>query len=141
MASGTGLERPTNRSPPTASRPSFTDQGAVFDVAGQCTGVQGMFLDVTARKRAEAELEKLHAQLLETSRQAGMSEVATGVLHNVGNVLNSVNVSATLVSIRCATPDGQRRKTRRDVSSAQNDLAAFLTSDPRGQMVPGYLTR
>ena len=32
---------------------------------------------------------------MDTSRQAGMAEVATSVLHNVGNVLNSVNVSAT----------------------------------------------
>jgi len=35
--------------------------------------------------------EKLHAQMLELSHQAGMAEVATGVLHNVGNVLNSIN--------------------------------------------------
>ena len=32
--------------------------------------------------------------VVETARAAGMSEIATGVLHNVGNVLNSVNVSA-----------------------------------------------
>ncbi|MDB6153289.1 MAG: hypothetical protein JWL90_1742, partial [Chthoniobacteraceae bacterium] len=49
--------------------------------------------DVSAHKRTEAELEKMHRELLETSRQAGMAEVATSVLHNVGNVLNSVNVS------------------------------------------------
>ena len=36
----------------------------------------------------------LQSELVVTSRQAGMAEVATGVLHNVGNVLNSVNVSA-----------------------------------------------
>ena len=42
----------------------------------------------------------MHKQLLEVSRQAGMAEVATGVLHNVGNVLNSVNVSAMLISDR-----------------------------------------
>ena len=42
-------------------------------------------------------MESLHKQLLETSRHAGMAEVATSVLHNVGNVLNSVNVSASVV--------------------------------------------
>jgi hypothetical protein len=30
---------------------------------------------------------------VEVARKAGMAEVATGVLHNVGNVLNSINVS------------------------------------------------
>ena len=58
----------------------------------------GTAQDVTERKQAEEELEKVHKQLLDTSRQAGMAEVATGVLHNVGNVLNSVGVSATVVA-------------------------------------------
>ena len=52
--------------------------------------------DITERKLSEAALEKVHKELLETSRQAGMAEVATNVLHNVGNVLNSVNVRANL---------------------------------------------
>lgn len=54
--------------------------------------------DITARKAAEAEREALQRQLLETSRQAGMAEAATGVLHNVGNVLNSVTVAAGLIA-------------------------------------------
>ena len=60
----------------------------------------GTAQDITERKRAEEELETVHNELLEVSRQAGMAEVATGVLHNVGNVLNSVNVSAMLISDR-----------------------------------------
>jgi hypothetical protein len=47
------------------------------------------------RSRAEDRLEIVHRELLEASRLSGMAEVATGVLHNVGNVLNSVNVSTT----------------------------------------------
>ncbi len=54
--------------------------------------------DITARNRVTAEREALHRQLVDASRLAGMTEVATGVLHNVGNVLNSVNVSAHLIS-------------------------------------------
>ena len=46
------------------------------------------------------ELERVHKELMTASRQAGMAEVATNVLHNVGNVLNSVNVSASLVAER-----------------------------------------
>jgi signal transduction histidine kinase len=53
--------------------------------------------DVTERRQADEKLEQLHKQLVTASRQAGMAEVATGVLHNVGNVLNSVNVSASLL--------------------------------------------
>ena len=52
---------------------------------------------VTDKERAHTELAQAQRSLMLASRQAGMAEVATGVLHNVGNVLNSVNVSATLL--------------------------------------------
>ena len=66
------------------------------DVNGQ-PQIVGTVADVTERKQAERERERMNAERLEMSRQAGMAEVATGVLHNVGNVLNSVNVSASSV--------------------------------------------
>jgi PAS domain S-box-containing protein len=89
---------------------------------------------------AEESLRALHKQLLETSRLAGMAEVATNVLHNVGNVLNSINVSATLV-------DERVRKSRaadvgrlaRLLEEHARDLAAFVTSDPKGQKVPEFV--
>ena len=58
------------------------------------------FLDLTERKRTEEELKKAQGELLYASRLAGMAEVATSVLHNVGNVLNSVNVSINRASHR-----------------------------------------
>ena len=96
--------------------------------------------EIAERKRTESELEKLHIQLVDASRQAGMAEVATGVLHNVGNVLNSVNVSATLIAERLG-----QSKTANLVKAAallreQNGgLAEYLTSDPKGRLLPGYI--
>jgi C4-dicarboxylate-specific signal transduction histidine kinase len=57
-------------------------------------------VEVENRKRSQQELEAMQQRLMEASRQAGMAEVATGVLHNVGNVLNSVNVSTTVIQER-----------------------------------------
>ena len=96
--------------------------------------------EIAERKRTESELEKLHVQLVDASRQAGMAEVATGVLHNVGNVLNSVNVSATLIAERL----GQSKTTNLVKAAAllreQNGgLAEYLTSDPKGRLLPGYI--
>ena len=54
--------------------------------------------------RAQAEVQEAHQALMRASRQAGMAEVASSVLHNVGNVLNSVNVSANLLDERMRTP-------------------------------------
>ena len=73
------------------------ESGSVLAEHGKALAMRGIFLDITGQKMAAEELERLNRRLLETSRLAGMAEVATGVLHNVGNVLNSVSVSATLV--------------------------------------------
>ena len=49
-----------------------------------------------------------------------MAEVATNVLHNVGNILNSVNISASLVAERVRQIQGARRRTsRRSVDGAR----------------------
>ena len=61
---------------------------------------QGLSREIAERRRAEQQLAEVHHQLVDAARRAGMAEIATGVLHNVGNVLNSVNVSATLVADR-----------------------------------------
>jgi len=80
--------------------------------------------------------------MVETSRQAGMAEVATGVLHNVGNVLNSVNLSATLIRERLQ----QSRLSHLTKSIAllrenEPNLPAFLATDPRGRQLPQFLGR
>lgn len=114
---------------------------AVSPVRIDGTVLFSVFLrDITEAKRAEAELREIHRQLLETSRQAGMAEVATGVLHNVGNVLNSVNVSATLVSDLVRRSKAPNVGKLRDlIDQHRHDLAAFLSSDPKGLMIPAYL--
>jgi len=107
--------------------------------AGQPLGGLAVIEDITERRLAEQELERVHRQLLTASRQAGMAEVATNVLHNVGNVLNSVNVSASIVSerIRKSKCTGLTRVAEllRDHAS---DPAAFLAG-PQGRHLPAYL--
>ncbi|MCX6905170.1 MAG: HAMP domain-containing sensor histidine kinase, partial [Verrucomicrobia bacterium] len=86
------------------------------------------------------ELKSAQSQLMEASRRAGMAEIASNVLHNVGNALNSVNVSCTLVA------DSMKRskvvglaKVAALLREHQGDLAAFITSDPGGQQLAVYL--
>jgi len=97
--------------------------------------------DITRRKLAEAEQQNLHKQLLKTSRQAGMAEVATNVLHSIGNVLNSVNVSATLVQeITKNSKAACLGKAVALLDQHAADLGEFLTVDPKGLQLRGYLT-
>jgi PAS domain S-box-containing protein len=97
--------------------------------------------DITARKESAEELERVHKQLMIASRQAGMAEVATNVLHNVGNILNSVNISASLVieRVKQSKAPGVSRVAAllREKGSAAGD---FLANDERGKRIPEYLT-
>jgi two-component system, NtrC family, sensor kinase len=96
--------------------------------------------EIAERKRAEEEVEALHNQLVEASRHAGMAEVATGVLHNVGNVLNSVNVSSTLLADRLRKSRALNVARAAELLLERNgDLARWLTEDERGKMLPAYL--
>jgi PAS domain S-box-containing protein len=107
---------------------------------GQIIGTFGMSQDITAAKEMEAALEKANKEIMDASRMAGMAEVATGVLHNVGNVLNSLNVSATVIGtgLRQSKADSLGKVSALLREHAGN-LAEFLTEDPRGKLVPDFL--
>ncbi|HEY4185172.1 MAG TPA: PAS domain S-box protein [Polyangia bacterium] len=94
---------------------------AVTDPAGGGTAisaVEGIARDITERKRAESELAAAHQRLVETSRRAGMAEVAAGVLHNVGNVLSSVTVSVAHLTERLkGQAGGEDASVTRDLES------------------------
>jgi len=112
------------------------------DANGKVVFYEGCVEDVTERKRAEQELKELTAQLVEASRQAGMAEVAIGVLHNVGNVLNSVNVSTTLIREKLQQSRlSHLIKAVGLLREQEANLASFLTSDPKGRQLPPFLER
>jgi len=91
-------------------------------------------------KQMEEALERANQETREASRLAGMAEVATGVLHNVGNVLNSLNVSATVIAagLRQSKHDALV-KVCSLLDEHAADLGTFLTEDPKGQLVPQFL--
>ncbi len=118
----------------------LTSKMPLRNAAGEVVGTFGISKDVTATKEAEANLETAHRQLVDASRQAGMAEVATSVLHNVGNVLNSVNVSVALLK---QALDRSRidyvAKVATLISEHSADLVEFIQNDPKGKTLPGYL--
>lgn len=112
----------------------------VRDQHGQIIQVIRILEDISALKRAQVELANTYKRLMEASRVAGMAEVATGVLHNVGNVLNSVNVSVAVLAdgLHKSRVGGVSKVTTLLNENAAN-LPHFLTADPRGQRVLPYL--
>ncbi|MBA3964974.1 MAG: PAS domain S-box protein [Nitrospirales bacterium] len=110
------------------------------DLQGQFQGLVCVAQDITERKRMEEEKLQLNEQLMETSRQLGMAEVATGVLHNVGNVLNSINVSIGVITdlLRNSMVEDVGRISQL-LDKHREDLGTYLSQNPKGKQVPGYL--
>ena len=98
--------------------------------------------EIEQRERIQAEVDRIHKQLLTTSRFAGMADVATNVLHNVGNVLNSVNVlAASLASQIKKSRVGSVSKLAALLNQHRNDLGRFVSEDANGQHIPDHLER
>ena len=96
--------------------------------------------EVEQRKRMQEQVEKTHNELMVASRQAGMAEVATNVLHNVGNTLNSVNISASVIVEKLQNIKSDNlSKVVSLLRDHLADISGFLTTDPKGRTVLGYL--
>jgi signal transduction histidine kinase len=117
--------------------------GEMFEVAARRARLEAVNVEIENRvtERTTA-LTTAHKELLEVSRQAGMAEVASGILHNVGNVLNSVNVASTCVA------DIVRKSRVANLSKVvvmlrehAIDLSHFLTTDARGRQLTDYLSK
>jgi len=124
--------------PEQAVRTVLSSGRRLIGPGGERLGAAVVSQDITERRHADQELEEVNKQLLLASRQAGMAEVATNVLHNVGNVLNSVNVSASLAAERIKKSKCAGLVRVAELLSAQSDLATFM-SGPQGQHLPAFL--
>ena len=111
------------------------------DADGKIIGTFGISRDITAIKETEARLEQVHQQLVDSSRMAGQAEVAASVLHNVGNVLNSVNVSTGIIQrrVRTSQTGASISRVAELLVSHQHDLPGFFSQDKRAGKLPPFL--
>lgn len=98
-------------------------------------GVLGRAFDRMVEALAESR-----AQFAETSRRAGMADVASGILHNVGNVLNNVKTSTWVITdrVRHSRVAGLA-KAAELLEQHAADVDTFVTRDSRGRQLPGYI--
>lgn len=98
--------------------------------------------EIVERQRAEAELARAQRDLVEAARKAGQAEIASNVLHNVGNVLVSVMVSNQVTQDRTrALKTKFVRRTVELIREHDSQLGAFFHEHPKGRMVLGYLAQ
>ncbi|HEV2702380.1 MAG TPA: MHYT domain-containing protein [Steroidobacteraceae bacterium] len=113
-----------------------------FDEGGQLRRLLGVTWDITDQLRQEEQKLELQMQLRDVSRQAGMAEVATGVLHSIGNVLNSLGVAVALLQSGLRDSRvGNVQRVAKLLSDQGAGLGNFLDNEPRGREIPGYLTQ
>lgn len=106
---------------------------------GEIVGIWGTNKDITASKLTEQALQDANHQR-ELSRLAGMAEVATNVLHNVGNVLSGITVSADVITrlVKESKIAGLSRVIAL-LREHERDLQNFLSTDSRGRHVLTHL--
>jgi len=101
--------------------------------------ISGIALDITSRKKIENEVDELHNKVLISARRAGMSDVATAVLHNIGNILNSVNVSLGLLKENHNDTHMQKLiAVLKLIQENSKNLNYFFTQDDKGKHIPEY---
>ncbi|BCA96033.1 sensor histidine kinase [Legionella antarctica] len=102
--------------------------------------LEGIFIDIQKNKIAEEKIKDLNQKIFSTARRAGMAEVATNILHNIGNILNSSNTSISLLkSSFCQNYMKKLFKIIEMMSQHKEDMGYFLINDPKGQLIPEYL--
>jgi signal transduction histidine kinase len=95
---------------------------------------------VDALQQAKRESKIQQQKLVETARQAGIAEMVSNVLHNVGNVLNSVGVATSTLRQRISKSRiGSLANITALIEEHKDNLGEYLTSDPQGCKVSAYL--
>ncbi len=85
------------------------------------------------------ELEETKNELVEKAHKAGMADIATGVLHNIGNILTSVNTSASLIedTVKQSKVEGLVQANM-ILRQNLNQIEKFIANDPKGKSLLQY---
>ena len=95
--------------------------------------------DISQRVEAQLQLDKVQKQLVESAHKSGMAEMAVGVLHNIGNILNSVSLSAEEITRVVSRSKIQGLNKANDLLKQHiENVSDFITNDERGKKLPEY---
>lgn len=96
--------------------------------------------EIEERKKLEFKNNELNAQLVIAARQAGMADIATSVLHNIGNVLNSANISTTMINYYIShSRVFDLEKITLLLQEHKESIGYYLTEDETGKHIIHYI--
>lgn len=101
----------------------------------------GIIIDITERKEDELKISQLNQQLIAAAKRARTAEMSiASSLHNIGNVLNSVNISSGLLSesLHLSTVNKLESVVSMLKDNVHN-MAEYLAQDPKGKLLPNFI--
>lgn len=85
------------------------------------------------------KLDNSYKKLVEQAHRSGMAEIASGILHNVSNILNSISVSIHIIKeLIHGAPIESLVKANRMLEENINHLDSFLGDDPKGKRLTQF---
>ncbi len=109
----------------------------VFDQSGKVTHVEGIAHNITERKRAEVERDKLQVQLTQAQKMEAVGRLAGGVAHDFNNMLGVIIGYAEL-ALEKVDPEQPLFDDLREICSAAErsaDLTRQLLAFARKQII------
>lgn len=97
--------------------------------------------EIKNKKLAEEKSAQYRDKLLSLAHDVGMTEMAISILHNIGNVLNSLKISFELINRQLSQQESQKLYLIVNmIKENQHNLIQFLTEDQKGKLIINYLT-
>jgi len=90
-----------------------------IDSTDHAKGIIFTALDITERKRSEAEREKLQAQLIQSQKMEVVGQLAGGVAHDFNNILTAIIGFGHLLMMKSAEDDPRRHYAEEIISSCE----------------------
>lgn len=96
--------------------------------------------EIKEREKADKRLRAAHEKLVDNAHKAGMAEMAADTLHNVGNVLNSIKTSSSVIrEILHDNPEKKLSLVCELIKKNESNIEAFLLKTPDGKKVIEYI--
>ena len=114
----------------------------LFDEAKNVVGSVLVLSDVTLVYSAREEIDKKQKQMTEMAHHAGMAMMAADVMHNIGNIMNSINVSAEkIMSTVKTTKIKDLKKANLLFNKNRDRLPDYFATDPNANLLPEYYSK
>jgi PAS domain S-box-containing protein len=108
-----------------------------LDDKGHISSLTGVVLDITDRKRAEAEREAMQAQLLQSQKMEAIGQLAGGIAHDFNNLLTGMlgNIALMRSSLPPADPLLENLNAAETAAHQAADLTKGLLAFSRRAIV------